>query len=242
MGVDTLTLWSTGPAGWRPADRALRAVYPPDVGISVQSPNSLRGAMPINGAAVVRELGRTYNQLKVTETHPKVLYFELSDEIYDYPGINNQMIEWLQQLMGLNLLEVESEHAWDALISAYVAKQWATKQWKADLHQLPGNPQEQLVSVYSDQAYYIWPRQIDYQDALPIEEGEDESKKQAKEKLPRWKVAVQMLEKMNHHDVAQEIENYRNNSGERSGWDSWFKSNHPTLSRAYENYSKETIM
>ncbi len=49
LGVDTLTLWSTGPSGWRPADRALRAAYP-EVAGSVVAPNSLFGAMPLNGA------------------------------------------------------------------------------------------------------------------------------------------------------------------------------------------------
>jgi len=28
LGVDTLTCWSTGPSGWRPADRWLRQRYP----------------------------------------------------------------------------------------------------------------------------------------------------------------------------------------------------------------------
>ena len=51
VGIDTLTLWSTGPAGWRPADRALRAAYP-EVAASIVPPNSLYGAMPINGVAV----------------------------------------------------------------------------------------------------------------------------------------------------------------------------------------------
>ena len=44
LGVDTLSCWSTGPSGWRPADRWLRERYP-DVQNSVVSPNSLFGSM-----------------------------------------------------------------------------------------------------------------------------------------------------------------------------------------------------
>ena len=48
FGVDTLTLWSSGAAGWRPADRALRAAYP-DVFNSVTAPNSYTGLCPSTG-------------------------------------------------------------------------------------------------------------------------------------------------------------------------------------------------
>lgn len=48
VGIDTLTRWSTGRSGWRPADRWLRK-HPPFVGKSVASPNSLFGSMPVGG-------------------------------------------------------------------------------------------------------------------------------------------------------------------------------------------------
>ena len=55
IGVNTLTAWSTGRAGWRPADRWLRYRYP-EVRNSVASPNSLFGSMALNGMSVLMSL------------------------------------------------------------------------------------------------------------------------------------------------------------------------------------------
>lgn len=168
MGVDTLTLWSTGPAGWRPADILLREIYP-FVIHSIQAPNALRGAMPINGAAVVRVLGERIPQLRVTETHPKVLYYALTNQPYDYPGENNAMIQQLQEWVGIELNEIDSDHEWDALISAYVARQWETGQWTFDLHQLPSLPTEHLIPIYNNQSHYIWPKAIQNLDQILLQ-------------------------------------------------------------------------
>ena len=92
LGVDTLTLWSSGPSGWRPADRALRAAYP-DVVNSVTASNSLYGAMPINGAVVMRVLGEVMKNFTITETHPKVLYFAMTGDLYNYEQQSAVMIE-----------------------------------------------------------------------------------------------------------------------------------------------------
>lgn len=163
MGVDTLTLWSTGPAGWRPADRALRARYPA-IENSVQSPNSLRGSMPINGAAVVMELKNYFKSIIITETHPKVLYYALTNNVYDFPGVNNQMTVCLRQFLGVEELPINSEHAWDALISAYAAKQWDTGEWQNDLHLLAPHDDEHLVSFDNDGQHFIWPHSFENQD------------------------------------------------------------------------------
>ncbi len=55
IGIDTLTCWSTGPGGWRPADRWLRESYP-IVRNSVVTPNGLFGSMGLNGASVLLTL------------------------------------------------------------------------------------------------------------------------------------------------------------------------------------------
>ena len=105
FGIDTLTLWSTGLAGWRPADRALRAAYPV-VAASVAAPNSLYGAMPINGVAVALALRNNFKILKVTETHPKVLYFGLAHAKYDFTQHRDQMVAWLFNLANLQVCDV----------------------------------------------------------------------------------------------------------------------------------------
>jgi hypothetical protein len=76
IGIDTLTMLSTGDSGWRPADRLLRAQYP-DVRNSVVNPNYLKGSMALSGLAVSHELRNEFTDIAIIETHPKVLYFEL---------------------------------------------------------------------------------------------------------------------------------------------------------------------
>jgi len=51
LGVDTLSCWSTGHSGWRPADWWLRRKYP-EVQNSVMSPNTLSGSMGITMACL----------------------------------------------------------------------------------------------------------------------------------------------------------------------------------------------
>ena len=80
LGIDTLTAWSTGTCGWRPADDWLRRQYAnqPRVALSVVSPNGLFGSMGLNGMAIAIECRRHWPKLFITETHPKVLYYALT--------------------------------------------------------------------------------------------------------------------------------------------------------------------
>jgi hypothetical protein len=230
MGVDTLTLWSSGPAGWRPADRALRAAYA-DVANSVTAPNSLYGAMPINGAVVMRALSESIQGLRVTETHPKVLYFALTGHPYDYEQQAVGMVQNLRQWLDADELNVNSEHAWDALVSAYAARQWASNGWPTDLHQLPRNAEEELFPIYGNQAHYAWPSPIDRAGA-PLAHDTVTTTPHHRD---RWRAAVERLQRAGHHDVARQIEEYRNSRNERSGWDSWLRSNFPALWSIYES-------
>lgn len=54
-GIDTLTAWCGGPAGWRAADLWLKKTYP-EVQGSVASPNSLFGAMSLGGGLLLHWL------------------------------------------------------------------------------------------------------------------------------------------------------------------------------------------
>ncbi len=233
FGVDTLTQWSTGPAGWRPADRALRAAYPA-VATSVTAPNSLYGAMPINGVAVALALRNAIKSLRVTETHPKVLYFALTKSVYEYAERPVQMVQDLVRWIALGPCSVGSEHAWDALVSAFAARQWDTGIWPNDLHQLPPDGGETLIPAHGSEAHYAWP------EALPREQLQEEQEPaphamrqvggaNAPRRRDRWRIAVECLERAGHDDVAQQITEYRNARNERAGWDAWLKSNFPAL-------------
>lgn len=231
LGVDTLTMWSTGPAGWRPADRALKAAYPA-VDTSVTAPNSLYGAMAINGVAVVMTLHRTFTSMKITETHPKVLYFALTDSPYDFEHDREQMVHRLVQWAGLKPCDVPDDHAWDALLSAFAARQWDTGQWLHDLHLLPSSEGELLIPAHRTTAHFAWPNAAPHEAAMR-DTGSRPSMSSTRSR-DRWRIAVDRLRRAGHDDVAQQVEAYRNVRNERAGWDSWLKSRFPAVWRLVE--------
>jgi hypothetical protein len=154
LGVDTLTCWSTGVSGWRPADRWLRKTYP-EVRASVISPNGLFGSMGLGGMGVIVETRRAAPDLFVTETHPKVLYWCLGHTRYAFgssrAAMNAQLSEWTSCPMSC-----ESEHEWDAAVSAWVALQGLMGRWQHDLHALPPAPGERIIAP-AGPTVYCWP-------------------------------------------------------------------------------------
>ena len=152
IGVDTLTCWSTGPSGWRPADRWLRARYPSAVGRSVAAPNSLYGSMSVGGMAVLLSLAR---RVPVTETHPKVLWHVLFGTRYAYATASAAMDARLGEAMGLPLVTA-NDHEWDAAASALTALRAHEGAWTRDLHRLPTRPDERLVEPYGP-TRFVWP-------------------------------------------------------------------------------------
>ena len=119
IGVDTLVCWATGSAGWRPADKWLIEQYP-DVANSVMNPNYLPGAMSINGMAVILSLRKKWPSLRVTETHPKVLYYALTGEGYDYAANQQEMNDELAEWLGCEV-NPNNDHEFDAALSVYAA-------------------------------------------------------------------------------------------------------------------------
>lgn len=158
FGLDTLTLWSTGPAGWRPADRALRQAYPAVMN-SIVAPNFLFGAMCINGAAAALALRSKFDKMLITETHPKVLYYALTGDVYDFENNRDNMVGNLARWLGRADPNIRTDHAWDALVSAYAARNWHTQKWDVDLHQLDANQFESLVCPIGSTAY-AWPTSL----------------------------------------------------------------------------------
>ncbi len=156
IGVDTLTLLTTGDAGWRPADRWLREQYPL-VRDSIMPPNALQGAMALNGLAVIACLGERNRKILISETHPKVLYHHLTNgDTYNYEANGEAMNAQLAQWIGLPA-NIEDDHQWDAVASCLAVLRGITGQWLGDLHnQLPAGPDETLVQIVGPTHYY-WP-------------------------------------------------------------------------------------
>lgn len=161
LGVDTLLAWSGSKSGWRAADLALRAAYP-EVSSCVVSPNGLYGSMCLGGPLLASCLRRTRPDLPLFETHPKVLYFHLNRERYDWSGAADEMWSWLESLLalvGLRPFGDDSEDAFDALLSAYAAMEALAGTWKTDLYEL--SRRGELVHPVSGPApRYPWPERV----------------------------------------------------------------------------------
>jgi hypothetical protein len=154
LGVDTLTCWSTGPGGWRPADRWLRARYKA-VRNSVMTPNGLAGSMGINGMSVLLAMRSKYPRVIVVETHPKVLYWALEQKKYNYASTKPEMERVLCEAHAATVTTA-NEHEWDAAISAFAAACGVRGRWTNDLHTLPTGPDERIVTPCGATNYY-WP-------------------------------------------------------------------------------------
>jgi hypothetical protein len=154
IGIDTLTCWSTGRSGWRPADRWLRMKYP-EVQRSVISPNNLRGSMSLNGMAVLSFIRNEKPNILITETHPKVLYYSLIRKKYDYDRDRALMDTALSQKVGVSIT-TKNDNVWDAALSAYAAFEGFSSVWKNDLHELLVEEDERIVRPYGKTRYF-WP-------------------------------------------------------------------------------------
>ena len=154
LGVDTLTCWSTGRGGWRPADRWLRERYT-NVRNSVMTPNGLAGSMGLNGMSVLITARDRNREVLIVETHPKVLYWALAHKKYDYGSTREDMERMLGDAHAVPLTTA-NEHEWDAALSALAAARGFFGQWTTDLHALPTGQGERLINPCG-RTHYYWP-------------------------------------------------------------------------------------
>jgi len=154
LGVDTLTCWSTGGGGWRPADRWLRQRYG-TVRNSVMTPNGLAGSMGLNGMSVLLAIRAKYPKVVVVETHPKVLYWALQQKKYNYASGKAEMERVLCQAHQV-AVTTANDHEWDGAISAFAAASGVLGRWTNDLHALPMATGERLIVPCGATNYY-WP-------------------------------------------------------------------------------------
>jgi len=154
LGIDTMTCWSTGQSGWRPADQWLKNEYD-DVKSSVVSPNGMYGSMGINGMAVLIEARNTQSDLFVTETHPKVLYRALVGKKYDYDNESASMDTVIEKELGTTV-EISNDHEWDAALSTLAALRGLQGEWELDLHEKELGETARLIKPCG-KTHYVWP-------------------------------------------------------------------------------------
>jgi predicted nuclease with RNAse H fold len=163
-GVDAPLWWSSAASGERNADRYLRnrlkSAGAKDVGGTVQSTNSLRGAVLIQGALLATALRRRWPELPITEAHPKALLKA------QWPDASKNGPPWEKiaerfRLDGREPSDDERKDERDALLAAVAAREGSTGQWTRDLalcERLRGEQDPDAVPWRP--VHYWWPEVV----------------------------------------------------------------------------------
>jgi predicted nuclease with RNAse H fold len=150
VGIDTYLSWSTQASGWRPMDEYLKEAFP-EVAKSVFSSNSARGSMAVQGMAMALRLRHIWPEIRLNETHPKILYYALSNQVYSF---GEPMIRWLTGLLDPPpRVTIGNEHQWDALLSAWATWKGLQGFWSGDLMDMNGD----RLLLPAGQVSYYWP-------------------------------------------------------------------------------------
>ena len=148
-GIDAFLFWETSRCGWRAADRWLRATYSP-VMRNVLPSNSVQGAAAIQGMALGISLRKAWPELVLTEAHPKVLYYAMTGDRYEWtPKVNR----WLLDMTGaVNGPSIQTQNEWRALVSAWTAAMGHSQRWRVDLRK-----QSKCAVEPAGPVAYWWP-------------------------------------------------------------------------------------
>jgi hypothetical protein len=161
LGVDTMLTWAGAKAGLRAVDKSLQKRFPASEK-SVLGLNSLYGAMCAGGPLLALRMRAEYPTLPIFETHPKILYCELSGCRYDWKGGPDRMLAEVAARLGISSerCEVDGEDEFDAALSALAAFFALRGEWKFDLYELPHAGDDELYWVVPG-AKYPWPVPVD---------------------------------------------------------------------------------
>jgi hypothetical protein len=151
VGVDCPLWWSTGKGGGRKADKWIRQNYGFSGG-EVQSINSLRGAVLVQGVLLAMELRKRFPNVMITECHPKPLL-----KIFGVMGV-----ETFLQIQQLNLAfelagTCNNQHERDAVVSAVAAREGQLQRWKLDLSLTRYDTELDPKLMWFGPVNYWWP-------------------------------------------------------------------------------------
>jgi predicted nuclease with RNAse H fold len=148
VGIDCPLWWSSGRGGGRKVDQWLR-----DQGIppgTVQAPNSLQGAVLVQGIMFAVRLRERYQGVLITEAHPKALLRFL--------GLSRELDKWDEVQKGFNLKgSVPSEHERDAVLAAVAAREGMTGVWSRDLSISRYESEVDPKRMWFGEVSYFWP-------------------------------------------------------------------------------------
>jgi predicted nuclease with RNAse H fold len=122
VGIDCPMWWSSAAGGGRSVDAWLRRTYDIHPG-TVQSVNSLRGAVAVQGILLAMRLRVRSPSLPITEAHPKALLKALKLDEAPWISIAEKF-----ELIGPDPRQ-KSDHERDALLSAVAAREGQRQSW-----------------------------------------------------------------------------------------------------------------
>lgn len=147
IGIDAPMWWSAGKGGGRRADERLRAAYGIPSG-TVQSVNSLRGAVLAGGALLASRMREAFPGVPITESHPKALLLALKLDGAAFTKCFGLQSTW------------QDEHQRDAAIAAVCVREGVQGRWPVDLAEdrygLEQDPRRYWLAPVS----YYWPKSI----------------------------------------------------------------------------------
>ena len=148
LGIDAPMWWSSKEGGGRKVDKRLRKAYGLHPG-TVQSVNSLQGAVLAGGALLAFETRQKHSTIRITESHPKALLKACYDDDWEKFANKYKISDGC----------CGNEHERDAIISAICAREGFEKRWNIDLsqdrYQTEQNPEKYWLAPIN----YFWPEQ-----------------------------------------------------------------------------------
>jgi hypothetical protein len=151
VGIDCPMWWSSGRGGGRKVDSCLRQKYGIPSG-TVQSVNSLKGAVVIQGILLAMKIREVTPNCVITETHPKALLRAMDLAANDWDSIRTRF--------SLSGLQPDTEHERDAIISAVVAREGMLGRWVTDLSTILGLNEINPHRMWFGKVRYWWPESI----------------------------------------------------------------------------------
>ena len=146
LGIDCPLWWSSGKGGGRYADEWLRSTYKIHPS-TVQSVNSLKGAVVVQGIMLAMMARRSFPSIPITESHPKALQKALG--LRGWADIATKF-----QLDGS---EPATEHETDALLGAVAAREGSLGRWTIDLSLDRGPSEIDPKDIWFGGIHYWWP-------------------------------------------------------------------------------------
>jgi hypothetical protein len=113
----------------------------------VQSANSLKGAVLIQGIMLAMVARKAFPTIPITESHPKALL----------KAMNIGPWSEISGAFGLDGAEPRTEHERDALLGAVAAREGALGRWTIDLATRLGPSELDPKAVWFGEIHYWWP-------------------------------------------------------------------------------------